>query len=423
MTFDFAECLTHSARMVAPRIVAQQLACTFDLEVVTLRVHGDADPVVRCLHRLLLGALDLLDAGLISVLGSVDDKGFPTLRVTGAGAAARGDRLDRALRALGVHTSMASQGTLRICAGNCPITAATLRLVHDEFEGFVLDARLPCQAIAVRDLRLPNAQGAVAWARLPQEPAGDSLRRRLERFGWRVRTCGPQSPIASSRSRLLTEPPALVIAYEMTASLPALTTEWLDLPYPAATTRVLCTPLGNPIFEQVPVGWRVLAFPLSPWEIALLTAAQEPAFDVDTLSDPLRDAQPMRKLLIVDDNPVNQAVMSAMAEAMGYEPVQADDGLQAVHICEQEAPAAVLMDVNMPGMDGIEATRRIRDGQRAGRIAPFPILGASADATDANRTASLAAGMDTFLAKPLLIQDVAAQLRRLCLDPPRQAPW
>lgn len=108
---------------------------------------------------------------------------------------------------------------------------------------------------------------------------------------------------------------------------------------------------------------------------------------------------------------------------MGYEPLQVDDGWQAVAARERSAPAAVLMDVNMPVMDGVEATRLIRAAQRAGTIAPFPILGASADATRHNKEAALGAGMDTFLAKPLLIEEVAAQLRRLCLDALRQATW
>tara|TARA_B100001105_G_C22395700_1_gene446620 strand:+ start:2483 stop:2872 length:390 start_codon:yes stop_codon:yes gene_type:complete len=118
-------------------------------------------------------------------------------------------------------------------------------------------------------------------------------------------------------------------------------------------------------------------------------------------------------VLIVDDHPVNQEIMKAMAESIGYAVLQASDGQEALQVCIRSAPSAVLMDVNMPVMDGIEATRRIRALQRSGSLAWFSILGVSADATPANASACMAAGMDTFIPKPLMLTDVAAQLREL----------
>ena len=72
------------------------------------------------------------------------------------------------------------------------------------------------------------------------------------------------------------------------------------------------------------------------------------------------------------------------------------------------------MDVNMPVMDGIEATRHVRALQKGGQLAR---------ATPDNAHACLAAGVDTFIAKPLTIAEVAAQLRRLSLDAPKSATW
>lgn len=249
------------------------------------------------------------------------------------------------------------------------------------------------------------------------------FKRRLERLGWNVVLFSPQTAHEDALRQLRTEPPALLMAHVRQNWLDAGVVDWLNLPLAAEVPRVLAVPLGHPALEQLDSPYRVQALPFSPRDLALLTAEQAPNFEIGSMTGPLAASPSATSLLIVDDNPVNQAVMSAMAEAMGYSVLQATDGQQAVEICLRTPPSAVLMDVNMPVLDGIEATRRIRELQSSGDMAPFPILGASADATPANAGACLIAGMDTFIAKPLMIADVSAQLRRLSLDVPRSTSW
>lgn len=110
LMFDFAECLTRSARLVVPRIAERGLAFTFDVDVPSLPVKGDVDIAERSLHRLLQGALGLIDAGLLAILGSVSDTGLPTVRITGAGALLCGQRLVAALENLGLSPSGLSKG-------------------------------------------------------------------------------------------------------------------------------------------------------------------------------------------------------------------------------------------------------------------------------------------------------------------------
>jgi hypothetical protein len=102
-------------------------------------------------------------------------------------------------------------------------------------------------------------------------------------------------------------------------------------------------------------------------------------------------------LLVAEDNPVNLQVVVAMLEGMGARVACAVDGAQAVARCREGSFDALLLDIQMPGMDGYEAARRIRaEGARR-----MPIIAVTANAMPADRALALAAGMNDHLAKPL----------------------
>lgn len=105
------------------------------------------------------------------------------------------------------------------------------------------------------------------------------------------------------------------------------------------------------------------------------------------------------ELLIVEDNPVNQAVAHGLLSAAGHRCQVADGGLQAVELVQKHNFDAVLMDLQMPGMDGFEATRRIR--QLGGQHASLPIIALTANAMQEDVDRSLAAGMNGHMAKPI----------------------
>jgi hypothetical protein len=115
-------------------------------------------------------------------------------------------------------------------------------------------------------------------------------------------------------------------------------------------------------------------------------------------------------LLVVEDNPVNQLVALGILETLGYAADTADDGQEAVEAWRTGAYAAVLMDVQMPRMDGYAATRAIRalegDGERV------PVLAMTAAAVEGEREKCLQAGMDDFLTKPVNPEALGAMLQR-----------
>ncbi len=105
-------------------------------------------------------------------------------------------------------------------------------------------------------------------------------------------------------------------------------------------------------------------------------------------------------VLLAEDNPVNQKVARRMLEDMGATLVVAPDGFQAVQALEQSAFDLVLMDCQMPGMDGFTATARIRDKEQAGG-GHIPIVAMTANALGGDRQHCLDAGMDDYISKPV----------------------
>jgi len=138
-----------------------------------------------------------------------------------------------------------------------------------------------------------------------------------------------------------------------------------------------------------------------------------------TLSEQKRAGQ---RILLVEDNPVNQKLAVIMLQKAGYPVIVVENGQQAVEAMRKNTYNLVLMDVQMPEMDGFEATSLIRqDEERLQRHTP--IIAMTAHAMSGNRDRCLAAGMDDYLTKPIEQKDLLATLETwLVTDAPAEAP-
>jgi PAS domain S-box-containing protein len=148
--------------------------------------------------------------------------------------------------------------------------------------------------------------------------------------------------------------------------------------------------------------------------VAALASCSEPSSVV--IAAPEAAGQPQdgrqQRILLVEDNPINQVVTANMLESEGFAVLLAGDGVDALTLLRHESFDAILMDVQMPLMDGLAATRAIRQQEReTGRHVLIVALTANVFAAD--REACMAAGMDDFLAKPVSFADLDRALAPL----------
>jgi CheY-like chemotaxis protein len=122
-------------------------------------------------------------------------------------------------------------------------------------------------------------------------------------------------------------------------------------------------------------------------------------------------AAPDASVLVVEDDPVNRQIIKALLGKLGLRVLLANDGQQAVEaIVAGPAPDIVLMDIQMPVMDGYSATALIRSREADGKLPRLTIIALTANAFAEDRERCLAAGMDDFLSKPIVFDNLAAML-------------
>jgi PAS domain S-box-containing protein len=130
---------------------------------------------------------------------------------------------------------------------------------------------------------------------------------------------------------------------------------------------------------------------------------------------PRPDLGGLRKVLVAEDHPVNRQVMGLLLSELGLDCVMTEDGVAAVAAAEAERFDVILMDIRMPRMDGLAATRAIRAGR--GPNAATPVIAVTADAMPGDEAPLLAAGIDAILPKPISLEGLAAALEFALSEP------
>lgn len=115
-----------------------------------------------------------------------------------------------------------------------------------------------------------------------------------------------------------------------------------------------------------------------------------------------------KKVLCVEDNSVNMLLVSRIVEAEGHELIQAADGYVAQKILADVVPDIILLDINLPGISGLELARQFKADAR---LAPIPLIATTAQVLVGDRERCLEAGCDDYLPKPLDIRKLREVLR------------
>lgn len=111
----------------------------------------------------------------------------------------------------------------------------------------------------------------------------------------------------------------------------------------------------------------------------------------------------MPKILYIEDNPQNMRLVRKILKHAGYDVIEAEDGSSGLKVALEEMPNLILMDVNLPDIDGLEVTARLKKNPTAQNI---PIIALTANAMVGDREKALEAGCDGYLPKPINRQDL-----------------
>jgi two-component system, cell cycle response regulator DivK len=117
------------------------------------------------------------------------------------------------------------------------------------------------------------------------------------------------------------------------------------------------------------------------------------------------------QILVVEDNEKNMKLFRDVLLATGYRPLEATTGGQAVEMAAERAPALVLMDIQLPDLDGVEALGRLRADERTASI---PVLALTAQAMQGDRERFLAAGFDGYVSKPVDVVELVSVVEQHC---------
>jgi len=118
----------------------------------------------------------------------------------------------------------------------------------------------------------------------------------------------------------------------------------------------------------------------------------------------------MSTVLIIEDNEKNMKLARDILQAKGYKTVEAETGEEGVKLAKERKPDLVLMDIQLPGINGIEAFRQLRAEAATAKI---PVVALTASVTPTDRSQITAAGFDAFISKPISLKEFVETVKRL----------
>ncbi|MHB8066352.1 MAG: response regulator [Desulfobaccales bacterium] len=449
--FDLRECLESALDLVTTAAVQKGLELAYSVdEQAPATIAGDVTRVRQILLNLLNNAVKFTDKGEVSLTVRVatgkDAADLPPeavllqFSVADTGIGIPPDRLDRMFRSFSqvdASTTRKYGGTglgLAICKRLSEMMGGRLWVESPGVpgKGTTFHLSLPVEPVAmpvVTRHELRRQQPQLAGRRLLAVDDNDTNRRILvlqgQSWGMLVRdTRRPREALewikkgdpfdAAILDMQMPEMDGVMLAQEIRTQRPAL-------------PLLLFTSLGRRETGASDLFTAQISKPMKPSQLydALMTIFDTQPLaerkDEETITSRLDRGMAQRlplRILLAEDNAVNQKVALRLLERLGYGADVAVNGLEAVDAVQRQAYDVVLMDVQMPEMDGLEASRRIK-GSAAAASGPR-IIALTADAMQGDRERCLAAGMDDYITKPISVEALVAALAKT--RPHRRTP-
>ncbi len=415
--FHVAECVEGALDLVAADAARKdiELLCVVE-DGVPEGLVGDVTRLRQVLVNLLSNAVKFTDRGevLVGVGMAGPDEWRFTVRDTGIGIPAdRAATIFESFTQADVSTARRYGGTglgLAICRRLCELMGGTIVAgsAPDAGTTVTFTVRGAGTALPRRD-PLPGASSPLAGRRVlvvdDTAVNREILLRQTAAWGMHGRATGSPAEacawIAGGEAFDLAVLDMRMDEMDGSALAAALRAQGADLPL------VLMTSLGRSRDLDTAPFAAVLTKPLNPAQIYRTLAGVLGVTGGRPPAEPAETGPPLR-VLVAEDHPVNQRLLLLLLEKLGQRADVVSDGAEAVAAVARRDYDVVLMDVQMPELDGLAATRRIRE-----RSGPQPrIVALTANALPGDREACLTAGMDGYLTKPLKRDELARELLR-----------
>ena len=422
-----------------------ELLCVLDDDVLSLALSGDPGRLRQILNNLVGNAIKFSERGEVVVRVQLLEKRAATARLrfevcdTGIGIAAdKVPLLFEKFSQVDASTTRRYGGTglgLAICRQLAELMDGTIGVQSQEGQGsvFWFTAQLSHNAAAARP-PLGDALAALATQRIlvvdDNATQRTLLTQRLGQWGMRAREAadGVEALRLLYQAHQANDPYQAVF---MDLQMPVMDGETLGRtlsadPQMQGLLRVI---LPSVVRAEDPLRYQQAGFhaclPKPILQVALWQLLQQlfdPAYDRHRMitTHAAQPASPVpsinfastqTRILLVEDNKVNQQVALGMLRKLGLQATAVNNGQEALEALAQTAYALILMDVQMPVMDGITATRHIRAAATEAFNPHTPIIAMTAHAMPSDKEACLAAGMNDYISKPLSIAQLAEVLK------------
>jgi signal transduction histidine kinase/DNA-binding response OmpR family regulator len=441
--FDLREHLDDVGALLATQAAGKRLELVVDVEpTLPARVLGDPQRMRQCLLNLLGNAIKFTETGEVVLAASretqADGREYIRFEVRDTGIGIAADALERLFQPF----TQADSSTTRRFGGTGLGLSIVQKLVN--LMGGAVGARSEPGRGSTFWLTLPlvpaaaveSRSGARRSARIllveQHETARRALTRQLAHAGHRVEIAASahEACAALDRSQTARFDVAIIAQQLPDASGAALGERIMRMPGAAPLQAILLTTIDSSSREvERLASCGVSACIPKPVRAGAMLDAIDRVFAIEsrvfTESGAARPTPAAAapggphalRVLLVEDNAVNQKIAATYLKRLGCEVEIAPDGEQAVRACRARSYDLVLMDMQMPVMDGLEATRLIRAAETGGRRTPIVAL--TADAMMGARERCLEAGVDDYLTKPLELSRLREVVERYATAAPR----